>query len=79
MDNLMSILCAYSINALSCDLSGVFSDVIRGIRHVIDRTRHTGRRSVIALPLIGPQTDEVDLAIGDAVNESIVIVAAAGE
>jgi len=69
----------YSINILDCELSGFFSDVIHGIRHVIEKTKLTGHRSVIALPLVGPQTVDVDVAIEDAVNENIVIVAAAGK
>jgi len=53
--------------------------VVRGIRYVINRTKHTGRRSVIALPLLGPQNDAFDVAAEEAVKQNIVLVAAAGE
>jgi len=68
----------YSINVLDCQLTGFFSEVIRGIHYVINRTKLTGRRSVIALPLLGPQTDAFDVAAEEAVKQNIVLVAAAG-
>ena len=69
----------YSINVLNCQLSGFFSDVIKGIQYVTSRTKLTGRRSVIALPLLGSLTKAVDVAIKKAVKENIVVVASAGK
>jgi len=62
-----------------CDGSGNYNNLISGIYHVIIRTRLTGRRSVIAIPLVGPRSLSIDMAVENAVNENIVIVAAAGE
>ena len=45
---------------------------------MINSTKLTGRRSVIALPLIGPYSPAVDDVIEEAVRENIVLVAAAG-
>jgi len=64
---------------LGCRLSGSFFDVIKGIKYVIDAAKHTGRRSVIALPLAGPPSEAVDQIIEEAVKENIVLVAAAGK
>jgi len=64
---------------VDCQLIGFFFKVIRGIRYVINRTKLTGRRSVIALPLLGPQTNNAfDVAAEEAVKQNIVLVAAAG-
>ena len=46
---------------------------------MINATKLTGRRSVIALPLVGPPTSAIDYIVGKAVKENIVIVAAAGK
>ena len=75
---LYNYLSIYSIKVLNCQLAGYFSDVIRGIQYVINATKLTGRRSVIALPLIGPHSPAVDDIIEQAVRENIVLVAAAG-
>jgi len=64
---------------VDCRLTGYFSDVIKGIKHVIDAAKHTGRRSVIALPLVGPPNEAVDQIIEEAMEENIVLVAAAGK
>jgi len=64
---------------LDCQLTGFFSEVVRGIHYVINRTKLTGHRSVIALPLLGPQNDAFDVAAEEAVKQNIVLVAAAGE
>ena len=64
---------------LNCQLRGLFSDVIKGIQYVTRRTKLTGRRSVIALPLLGPLTKAVDVDIKKAVKENIVVVASAGK
>ena len=67
-----------SINVLNCRLSGFFSEVIRGINYVISSAKRTKRRSVIALPLIGPITGAIDDIMEEAVKENIVLVASAG-
>jgi len=64
---------------VDCRLSGYFSDVIEGIKYVIDAAKRTGHRSVIALSLVGPPNEAVDQIIEEAVKENIVLVAAAGK
>ena len=64
---------------LNCQLSGFFSDVIKGIRYVISRTKLTRRRSVIALPIVGSFTPSFDLAAEEAIKENIVLVTSAGK
>ena len=69
----------YSINVLNCGLAGFFSEVIKGIRYVVNRAKLTGRRSVIALPIVGPLTATFNSAAEEAVKENIVLVASAGK
>ena len=64
---------------LNCQLSGFFSDVIKGIRYVISRTKLTGRRSVIALPIVGSLIPSFDFTAEEAVKENIVLVTSAGK
>ena len=69
----------YSINVANCNLIGFSFEVIRGIYYVINRTKRTGRRSVIALPLFRPHTNYAfDVAAEEAVKQNIVVVVAAG-
>ena len=68
-----------SIKVLDCRLSGFFSEVIRGINYVISSAKRTKRRSVIALPLIGPNTGAINDIVEEAVKENIVLVASAGK
>ena len=63
---------------LNCRQSGLFAEVINGIVHVTNRTKLLGRRSVIALPIVGPLTPSFNLAAEEAVKENIVLVASAG-
>jgi len=74
---LLHIYFAFSINILSRQGSGSFSDVIKEIRHVIDQTKLTRHRSVIALPLGGSKSDGVNDASKEAVKEDIMIVVSA--
>ena len=69
----------YSINLFDCDLASSFSKVIYAVRRVIQRVKITNRRSVIAMPLIGPKSIAANNVIEDAVNENIVVVTAAGK
>ena len=73
------IFTVFSINVLNCQLHGFFSEVIKGIRYVISRKKLTGRRSVIALPIVGPPSKDFDDAAEEAVKENIVLVASAGK
>jgi len=64
---------------LNCELAGFISDVVRGINYVINRTKFTGRKSVVVLPLAGLHNNAIDVAAEKAVRHNIVLVAAAGE
>ena len=46
---------------------------------MMNRTKITGRRSVITLPLVGPKNNIVNNVIERAVIDNIVVVASAGE
>ena len=77
MDTFMYFV--YSINVISCQGYGSFIEVVNGIGHVINRTKLTKRRSVIAMALTGPPNTATDRVVEAAVKENIVVVAAAGE
>ena len=51
----------------------------RAVLHVIRKARLTGRRSVLAMPLIGRRSDVLDNIANMAVNENIVVVTTAGK
>ena len=69
----------YSINLLDCQLGSTFAKVIEAVRHVIKRVKRTNRRSVIAMPIIGPKNIAANDVIEEAVKENIVVVTAAGK
>ena len=69
----------HSINVAACDGSSSVFTLIEAIRFVIKRENNTGRRSVIAISLIGPRSDNFNNAVEEAVKENIVMVTAAGK
>ena len=69
----------YSVNLLSCNLRTYIVNVARAVLHVIRRARVTGRRSVLAMPLVGRRSTIFDSIANMAVNENIVVITAAGK
>jgi len=68
---LHATICPNSIKVLDCRHSGSFFNVIEGIKPVIEKTKHIGRRSVIALPLAGLPSEAVDQIIEEAMKETL--------
>ena len=55
-------------------------DVARAVWYVVGRARVTGRRSVLAMPIVGGRKSVIlDNIVNMAVNENIVVVTAAGK
>ena len=55
-------------------------DVARAVWYVVGRARVTGRRSVLAIPIVGERKNVIlDNIVNMAVNENIVVVTAAGK
>ena len=54
-------------------------NVASAVMHVIRRARVTGRRSVLAMPLVGKRSSILDNIANMAINENIVVVTAAGK
>ena len=68
-----------SVNLLSCNLRTYVVNVASAVMHVIRRARVTGRRSVLAMPLVGKRSSILDNIANMAINENIVVVTAAGK
>ena len=64
---------------LTCQLSSNIANAVKAIQFVIKSANSTGRRSVIAAPLIAPRSDDLNNVIGEAVKKNIVMVTAAGK
>ena len=75
----VAICFLYSIKIFrgKCSDHGVMSDIERGIYHVIQRAKITGRRSVISLgfSLAIPGLYE---AVRNAISNNVVVVSSAG-
>ena len=69
----------HSINLLTCRLFSNVANLVRAVQHVIKRVKTTGRRSVIAVPLLGLRSDILNDVVEEAVKENIVVVTAAGK
>ena len=69
----------HSINLMTCELSSYMSTVIEAVKHVIKRVKTTGRRSVLAVPLIGRKTQSMNDAVEEATKENITVVTPAGK
>ena len=74
----------HSINLLTCQLSSNAANLVKAIQYVIKKANSTGRRSVIAAPLIAPsliapRSDDLNNAIEEAVKKNIVMVTSAGK
>ena len=69
----------YSMRVLSCNGRGTFISILLGINHVIQRQiNNRMRRIIINMSLRGPFSQAVDDAIGDATEQGILVVGAAG-
>ena len=68
-----------SINLLQCQLSTSLSTVVKAVQHVIKRVKSTGRRSVLAVPLIAVKTQNFNDVVEDATKENIIVVTSAGK
>ena len=69
----------HSINVLPCELSSYMSIVRIAVKHVIKTVKKTGRRSVLAVPIIGRRTQSMNDAIEEATKENITVVTPAGK
>ena len=49
------------------------------MQFVIKKANNTGRRSVIAMPLVGIKSDVVNDVVEEAVKENVVVVTSAGK
>ena len=64
---------------LPCQLSTTVSTVVKAVKHVIKRAKTTGRRSVIAIPLLGSKSKDLNDVVEKATGRNIVVVTAAGK
>ena len=76
---ILMIVHIHSINVLPCELSTYMSTVMEAVRHVIKTVKTTGRRSVLAVPLIGHKTQPLNDAVEEATKENITVVTSAGK
>ena len=53
--------------------------MVKAVQHVIKRVRTTGRRSVLAVPLIGGKTQTLNDVVEEATKENIIVVTSAGK
>ena len=52
---------------------------MKAVQHVTKRVKETGRRSVLAMPLIGAKSTVLNTVVEEAVKENITVVTAAGK
>ena len=69
----------HSINLLTCRLSTNVVNMRKAVQHVIERVKKTGRRLVLAIPLVAGRSHILNNAVEDAVKENIVVVTSAGK
>ena len=69
----------HSINLMTCELSTRVSTVVEAVKHVIRMVKTTGRRSVLAAPLIGGKSQSLNDAVEEATKENITVVTSAGK
>ena len=70
----------HSINLLQCQfLATNLSTVVKAVQHVIKRVKTTGRRSVLAVPLIVGKTQTLNDVMEEATKENITVVTSAGK
>lgn len=73
------LISIHSIDMLSCNLTTSVTNMVKAIKHVIQRARTTVRRSVLAMPVITPELYALNYIANEAVEENIVVVTAAGK
>ena len=64
---------------MTCELSTRVSTVVEAVKHVIRMVKTTGRRSVLAVPLIGGKSQSLNDAVEEATKENITVVTSAGK
>jgi subtilisin family serine protease len=70
---------AVAIRVFDCNGGGAFvSDIIKGISYAVSQSKAAGRRAVINMSLLGPQTPILDQAVEAAFRDNVVSVVAAG-
>ena len=60
-------------------MSTSLSTVREAVKHVIRMVKSTGRRSVLAVPLIGGRSQSFNDAVEEATKENITVVTSAGK
>ena len=66
---------------MKCRLYTSAVRVIKGLRYVIQRAKHSteGHRSIIVLPLVGKSSAYFNSVVKEAVDNNIVVVTPAGK
>ena len=69
----------YSTRVLTCNGRGSYSHVLLGLNHVVEQQiARKDRRIIINMSLRGPRSPSLHNAIGQATEEGILVVVAAG-
>ena len=76
---ILIIVHIHSINLLACQFSTRLSTVVKAVQHVIKSVKKTGRRSVLAVPLITGKTKAFNDVVEEATKENIIVVTSAGK
>ena len=76
---ILMIVHIHSINLMDCQLSARVSTMVEAVKHVIRMDKTTGRRSVLAVPMIGRKTQPLNDAVEEATKENIIVVTSAGK
>ena len=68
---------------LTCHLSTTILNVMKAVKHVINisslRYKKEGRRSVLAIPIVGAKSYALNAIVEKAILEKIVVVTSAGK